>query len=554
MKQWKKMFVSGVALLLAVVQLAGCSGTGSGPVPSADPASESTQSNGEAQADNFNAEGMPIVNEKITLSGLGSKAPVHAKDWNEMAMFEEMEKRSNIHIEWETVDAASFEEKRNLIISGGEYPDIFMRGGFTAKDDLTYGSQGVLMPLNDLLEKYAPNFTALMEEYPEIRKTITCADGNIYSLPNINMVKGATTFKTWINQTWLDNLNLEMPQTTEELYEVLKAFKEQDANGNGDPNDELPLAGQGKTSDGSVDLFKWFYGYWGFQKIKIQDARFDVVDGQVRYMPTDDRYRSMVEYVGRLWSEGLIDQDYFTTDRNQLLSKMDQGIVGYSPAGNNNNMCGTTHRDEYVQADVLTGPYGDQISSYVNPMTLRGGVAISTSCEYPEALIRWIDYFYGEEGTALMRMGIEGETYIVNEDGEYEYTEYVTNNPDGLTQEMAIGTFTIWGGGGVPQVMTLKTDKSANTTEFNLAATEKIEPYIPDEVVSLNFTLEELDQLAMMEADIDKYVNQMTVAFITGSEPLNDDTWNAYVDQLNKMKLQDYTQIYADAYERYKNA
>ena len=323
------------------------------------------------------------------------------------------------------------------------------------------------------------------------------------SLPNINMVKGATTFKTWINQTWLNNLDLEMPQTTEELYEVLKAFKEQDANGNGDPNDELPLAGQGKTSDGSVDLFKWFYGYWGFQKIKIQDARFDVVDGQVRYMPTDDRYRSMVEYVGRLWSEGLIDQDYFTTDRNQLLSKMDQGIVGYSPAGNNNNMCGTAHRDEYVQADVLTGPYGDQISSYVNPMTLRGGVAISTSCEYPEALIRWIDYFYGEEGTALMRMGIEGETYIVNEDGEYEYTEYVTNNPDGLTQEMAIGTFTIWGGGGVPQVMTLKTDKSANTTEFNLAATEKIEPYIPDEVVSLNFTLEELDQLAMMEADID---------------------------------------------------
>ena len=92
-------------------------------------------------------------------------------------------------------------------------------------DVIKYASQGMLIPLEDMIDEYMPNLKKILDENPQYRKQITAPDGHIYSLPTINELNPTTHDKWFINKTWLDNLGLEVPTTKEELEQVLLAFK-----------------------------------------------------------------------------------------------------------------------------------------------------------------------------------------------------------------------------------------------------------------------------------------------------------------------------------------
>src|SRR5699024_11038212 len=135
--------------------------------------------------DNFNKTMMPIVDESITIEFMTGKSPITASDYNEVLVWEEYEKMTNIHIDWGLVPNEGLAEKRNISLGSGDYPEAFYSANFQNSDILKYGSQGVFMEMNDLIDNYMPNLKKIFEEYPEIKKAITFPDGSIYSLPTI---------------------------------------------------------------------------------------------------------------------------------------------------------------------------------------------------------------------------------------------------------------------------------------------------------------------------------------------------------------------------------
>ncbi|WP_165971886.1 extracellular solute-binding protein [Paenibacillus piri] len=539
MKMRTKPVMLGTAslLLLATAACSSDGGTGN-TAANQDKPSES--------AKEVNASGFPVVNNPITLTAMGAKFSTHG-EWKDMKVLNEYAKKTNITINWQTVPDNAFEEKRNIALAGGDLPDMFYRAKLTPYDEVNYGSQGVLLPLNKLIDQYAPNLKALFEKYPEVKKSITAPDGNIYTLPQVaDYLAPRIGNKPFINKRWLDQLKLSVPTTTEEYYQVLKAFKEKDPNGNG-MADEIPWSG-----DKSFPLWAGLRGAWGLGTAGEKNANIDIgPDGKIRFYTMDPQYKGLLEYMNKLYKEGLIDKEVFTQELPQFLAKGTEGTVG-SINYSNPNVVGPKYQDDYVSLPALKGPNGDHMYSPVNPTTqTQGTFAITKNNKHPEATIRWVDYFYGEEGSKFFRMGIEGETYETLPDGNVKYKELISKNPKGLSLDQAIGQYSPWPGGGLPQLITEKFDKTGNSLPSALASAKLLQPDIPKDIFpSFLFTKEEQDRLNALSSDITTYVTESRVKFVTGAVPLS--AYDNYVSTLKKMGSDEFIGIYQKAYDRYK--
>lgn len=539
-KKWT-LFLSS-AQIAALLLLSACSSSGK------DAASEAPEANDAAT---IRKTGMPIADKPVHLKGLVSKYEL-VKDWNEHKGLKYYESISNVLIDWDSVPQNTFDERRNLLFASNDLPDFVMRAKLTPQQITSYASAGQIIPLDDLIEAgYAPNLSALMEQDSGIRKSITSADGHIYSLPNISEGDGRIA-SSWINKKWLDKLGILMPKTMDEFYEALKAFKEQDPNGNGKA-DEIPISGYKEGNSAGNEFFRSFYGSWGFGgKSGIIAPYMDVDDeGKVRYIATDDKFKEMLTFFNKLWKEGMIDKEIFSQDMNQEVAKVDEERVGYVAKGNNNLWLGD-NRGNYVQNPVFKAVDGDVYWTGVSPKVRDiGSFVITSKNPNPEATLRWADYFLSEEGTALARLGIKDETYTIDSDGFYKLKDEYAHNPNGLTVDEALSEYTIFQGGNIPQRVTQKVDQSAAVLPEMIANKDVIRPYlVPDEKLMIpNFTEEENIQLSTYATDIEAFTDEQVVKFITGSRPIGE--WDNYVQTLNKMKLDKYLAIYQAAYDRW---
>ena len=276
------------------------------------------------------------------------------------------------------------------------------------------GSQGLIIPLNEYFDTVSIGYQEAFEQLPGLREFITTPDGNIYSLPNVDgSLHVQYTNKLWINTVWLDTLGLDMPTTTEEFYQVLKAFKEMDANGNGDPNDEIPLSsvksGTGVQFDGF--LMNPFI-------LPPHPERMWGDNGKVIYSPIEEGYREGLAYLHRLYKEGLIYPESFTQDMKAQVNLNENGDVpvigaflalrpGY--ANDLSTLPNSKKWEQYQSLPPLKGPDGEAIAAW-NPYAMyqTGIASITKDCKYPEAAFRLIDYIATPEGTLRTAEGIEG--------------------------------------------------------------------------------------------------------------------------------------------------
>ncbi|WP_308737561.1 extracellular solute-binding protein [Paenibacillus sp. AR247] len=227
-KLWGKYALS--TALVSALLLSGCSSnSGSGSDAKTAEPSEAT----------VNETGFPLTKEPVTLNMFTRIAPLNGP-FKDMPVFQDYEKMSNVHVNFTEAPTDGFQEKKNLLFASNELPDAFYRSGITPLEATQYGAVGQLIPLEDLIDKYAPNLKTLMEQYPEIRSAITTPEGHIYAIPGIVTLAAARTDKKWINEAWLKKLGLKEPETTDELYDVLVAFRDKDPNGNG-KKDEIPM-------------------------------------------------------------------------------------------------------------------------------------------------------------------------------------------------------------------------------------------------------------------------------------------------------------------------
>lgn len=508
---------------------------------------ESDANKADKRIENLNETGMPIVNESITFdifSGSAESNPA-SNDWNDLFIWNEYEEMTNIETNWERVMPDAIEEKRNLTLAADDLPDAFYAAGLSGLDLLKYGEQGTFIKLDDLIEEYAPNLVKLMDEYPELRQGLTMADGNIYSLPgtqNPDFISFLVGPKPFFNQEWLDKLNIEIPQTTEDYYDYLKSVKETDLNENGE-NDEIPYGGR------NIDeLIRWLRGSFGLAEQNNQFIDLGSEDDGLRFIPTSEAYKEMLLYINKLYEEELINQDIFTIENDKFLTGGASALYGstvfYGPSATFGG-----EGEKYVGGIPLKGPSGDQSYSKESVLTRLDGLVITKENENPEAMIRWADYFFSEEGIKFQYMGVEDVTYEKDSDGNLTYVDEIMNSPEGLTVDEEIRKR--FAHNGIFPVGMNKQEYfvGAETTKESLEAAEKLEPYLPSTAWSgFNFTVEENKVLTSTGADIEKYVNEMRDKFIVGSESFDD--WDEYVKTIEKMGLEEYMKIQNAAYER----
>src|SRR5699024_4242572 len=258
-----------------------------------------------SKSDDLNKSGFPIVDDSLELDVFTGKSLTNVKaDWNDLFIWNEYEDKTNIHLNWDQVPGESLSEKRNLALSSGSLPDLFYASRIPVSDLLKYGEQGTFLPLNDLIDEYAPNLKKLMEDQPEIKKAITFPNGDIYSLPNLYDPEFASLLMNaspWINKEWLDELGMDMPETTDEYYEFLKAVKDNDLNGDGEM-DEVPFG-----SPGIEYIVRWLRGSFGIGNRGTEYIDLDPETEDVRFYVTTDRYKDLLQYLNKLYSEGLIE-------------------------------------------------------------------------------------------------------------------------------------------------------------------------------------------------------------------------------------------------------
>lgn len=480
-----------------------------------------------------NKEGFPIVNEKIELEIFGPNVGV-AK-WEDMKFFKVMEEKTNIKFKFNTPPLDSFDTQKNLVFASNELPDIFYGASLTNSDVVKYSQTGQLIPLDDLIEEYAPNVKRMFEEYPDVKKTITAPDGHIYTLPALDRNLPWNIHPMWYNGHFLEALGVtELPTTPEELIELLRRFKNEDPNGNGE-QDEIPL-----TAQGMWDIRQWFMGFFGLKS--IAQAQYD---GVIKYGAVQPEFKEYLQFMNQLWEEGLLDPETFSQTGEQKAAKGKANRVGLFANWGPGMFLGEEESTKHPMMQPIKGPNVDKPVIPISPGQSINQFAISNTNPYPEATMRWIDYSYSEEGYAFLHGLDEGDVWVWADEAK-------TKRKMIEGGEEKRGTMTPAYGIPVPAWAHEEYVKSfyGEYEEFRDKETqEKILKYGEVALPQLFLLLEELDEIAGINADIIAYVEQMEAKFITGAESF--DKWDEYVKTAEEIGVDKIVKVYQKAYDRY---
>ncbi|HEX7064126.1 MAG TPA: extracellular solute-binding protein, partial [Bacillales bacterium] len=502
--RWKKGLISLMSLTVVTsLALTGCSDQ------------EASNKNGETvePGENFNATGFPVVDEKITLTVKGGYNQTNGAKWNEKKLIQQIEEKTNIHADWQLTPVQGWGDKQNLLLAGGDLPDVMLNlnlGNITK-----YGAQGALIPLEDLIKKYAPNLSRIFEEYPAVRRLVTSPDGHIYILPRVDMspVEISPGNNLWINKEWLKNVGMDMPTTTAEFKKVLEAFKTEDANGNGDPNDEIPFSfiwgdSGGRSNSGLVGAI---YGSFGIVNTRRENTL--VVDGKVKYVPIQPELKKGIKYLHSLYAKGLIDPEVFSQESPQYVAKLSAKTpkVGVFAGAGPASMVNSDSKWDYTLINPpLKGPSGSQIKASQFYYMNRRAIAITSANEHPAATIRWLDQIYDPEMSWKFRYGPNGIKQLDNgkwkitppEEGynpaEWQYKESPVNDfAYAITPDMAENLI-------YPDV------PHAKSMEKRPEFLNRVKEYFHREwkFPLILYSAEELDELDRYKTDIQNYAQQ----------------------------------------------
>ncbi|NOU67659.1 extracellular solute-binding protein [Paenibacillus sp. LMG 31461] len=540
-KRNRTVFTSTVIAVALAAIMAGCSTDSTTKKESTDvPAGTQTP---------VTADNGKIVSSPLTISyysQLAASRPSGMMDLNGMEAYKELEKITGIHVDFKHPTNGQETNQFNLMLSSGDYQDViewnwnsYPGGGQNALNN------GVIIKLNDYIDKYAPNLKKILDGNPGIRKQISTDNGDIYSFPFIrNDPSLQTYFGLALRKDWLNKVQLQVPTTIDEWHTVLKAFKEKDPNGNGKA-DELPLL----INKGNLNWGNYLINAWGIRN------DFYIADGKVQHGAVLPAYKEFLTTMRAWYKEGLIDQDYAATDAKQKDAKVTSELVGATDMaiGGGIGKYLAAMKDKNAAFDLVGAPYptlkkGDKPVLGQQDAIFNGlGAAITKANKHVIETVKWLDYKYGEKGSLLFNFGIEGKSYTL-ENGYPKYTDDVMKNKDGLAFGVALTKYAI------PFGAPLSQDK--RYMEQNAALPQQSEALKAwtntdnrGALPPLSFTSEESSKIASLMTDMKTYNDEMFDKFIMGAEPL--ENFDKFVEKLNKMGMADAIKIQQAAYDRY---
>lgn len=553
----KKLLALLLTAALAAGTLAGCGG--SDGKESSTPSSQSKESSqqstpqgsgdasGEAQAPGEITFPLAETVEITVATPDGTVASLA----DNLPLWQEIEKRTNVKINWDVTAPAQYDEVMKLRVSAsGNLPDVmFLPNGLNLGE---LGGNGTILPLEDYIDQYGDNIQKMYEAFPRA-KSLTSADGHIYSINTVSENAYFMPYCFVVRKDWLDRLNLSEPETIDDWMTVLRAFRDQDADGDGDPGNEIPFSAGGHV---------WYTTFWAHAwglHLFYSDGWYPDENGKMQYEFISDKAKEFFSWMHDFYAEGLLDPEFLTLgDETKLYEKAARNEVGaFSAYPSQIPMIEETlHANGVEDAKLVPlvppkGPYA-QMVEVLGDMTVNGYV-VSSKCEHPEVVVALINYLMSDEGTLLMNLGVEGETYTDNGDGSYSLTEYVTNNPDGLSANEVLSAYGCQL--GLPYIMSEKRgaamqyEYDEDMRERFVTVSERTRPLASSGLVLPPATEEESAVIAGKSGDLATYIWEMTGKFIVGTADVNAE-WDSYVANVKELGVDDILAVKQAQYDR----
>jgi putative aldouronate transport system substrate-binding protein len=422
---------------------------------------------------------------------------------------------------------------------------------FTSGDlpDAVWGDVSVvnyrefLVPLEGYIEPYAPYITQLFKDYPGYRPALEMPpDNHIYGFPTQDASPWSFIAELpFINTTWLNNLGLAMPATTDALYDVLTAFKTRDPNGNGKA-DEVPLSFQQGWGTKIDALFSWFGTMENDQHIRVEADT-------VLFTPGEEKYYNALVYFNKLYNDGLLDKEGFSHTGEQYMAKvrLNPVVVGMHVSAFTHHIAG----DNRAQYDVMPPVPGtvwnvDSPAASARPLAL-----ITTACRQPEVMVRYFDYMNSDfEIRITWNEGPRGVGYELNEEGMW-YPILNTTAPEGMTGNE--WRYTVGTGGRDAAIgdfahRYLAPDDDAairmrNQAPYLAVGPKQYRPY------GLSTAANE-EVRSALATDINTYVqNFKATAIING---IDSAKWTEHLKTLEALKVPEYVAAWQEFYDMKK--
>ncbi len=547
----KKLSKSLCILVLVVFTISMISGCVAGK----DPDKGNTETTKDSKPV-VNKTGLPIVNEPITLKMMVSKHRNDKITWAEKPCIIKAEEETGIKFEWTEIQGSAWNEMLGVTLASKDLPDAIIGGA-----NLPLYADSFL-PLNNLLGDYAPYAQEYFNKHPEIKFASTLPDGNLYSLPLVHITGNNAPVGYAINKVWLDNLSLDIPETTEELYNVLKAFKEKDPNKNNE-QDEIPYScfqnenTANTDSPSSINTMIWNFGLVNDGIGNPFTGTSDYVmaeNGKVLFVPTDERFYDFLEYMSKLFSEGLMDRDSFVQKNQDYKAKGNKGLIGFfTYGGYEDTVVGTEYSDQYINILPMKDKNGNHT---IMPTKISGDFTysvfkITTACKYPEALLRLWDYANSTfENRLLWSWGVENEAWEKLDDGKI--AKITSSFPEGFStyselrnsRSTGMSGFWIWDEDDYNMFsITEPRDKKY------LEKGESYKPYLKKDLIPLGQDeLEVTQDRATMSTEIKNYItNFVAESVIKG---IDRSRWETHLENCRKLDVEKFVNDYQNYYDR----
>lgn len=529
MRNVKKIIALTMAAVMTASLATGCGGK--------ENQADATIAKGEEAQYNYTGAAPITDKEGAKVSILAQNSWYSTVDFAQAPIIKEVADRAGVEIDWTLVSPTNYADSVSpMLASGSDLRDIVELPDLD--QNMTYISAGLFVALDEYMD-YMPNYKAFLEANPTIKASLTAEDGHIYYVPQ-TVVTNNYQPCMMINMQWLKQLNLEVPKTLDEFVETLRAFKENDMNGNGDANDEIPMS---VTASFLPYMFGPAFGLDLISGFYADDA------GKVHYaFAESEQYKNYLTFLNDLYKEGLLEVEFTTLTRDQITERCAQNLTGvtFDFSWQMSQLYSAQYPDYNGEEGIFVGVAplsGDYEGFYVarNPINYVFGV--SKKSDNALLAIKFLDYAMSEECQTLYVWGIEGESYTVEADGTKAYTEAAGDN--NWLQALGINP------GCFPSQQSVEAT-DVLLPKWHSQVDKELEKYMKEPWPFVYATSDEANIVSQYLVDITTYVEEMNVAFITGTSGM--DTFDSYISNLESMNLGKILEVRQAQYDRFSKA